>query len=138
MTYLSPMKHLAAVSAGHPRPLWYSRSRETWELLEPSVPESVDRLMNIPLGVLPGTGYRQFAVPLAEGDLLVAYTDWLMEACDERDEPLGQDGLLALASQCDPSDPAEFGQELLAAVEAYGGGRPAADDVTLMVMHQCG
>jgi serine phosphatase RsbU (regulator of sigma subunit) len=146
LTYNAGSDHLITVNAGHPRPLWYSRSKDAWRLLTHEVPEraadltfqdptSPTGLMNLPLGVVPETGYRQFAVPLAKGDVVVLYTDSLIEAADPGGRQLDEAGLLGLAEALDPGDPARFGRELLAAVADYQAGRPLQDDVTLLTLH---
>ncbi len=133
-TYMSGEGHLIAVNAGHPRPLWHSRDAGAWRLLTHEVPESVGRLMNLPLGVIARTGYQQFAVPLAPGDMVVMYSDSLIEAEGPEGRQLGEAGLLSLAGRLDGDRPAVFGHELLSAVLEFRRGRPLEDDMTLLTL----
>jgi len=134
MTYQAADDVLVVVNAGHPEPLWYSASTGRWRILTHAVPESVGELTDLPLGIIPGTGYYQFAVPLGRGDLVVLYTDSLIEAFDDRQVQLGQRGLLAVAESLDPARHESFNHDLVEAVTAYGGG-PPADDVTVLTLH---
>ncbi|MFA7236432.1 MAG: SpoIIE family protein phosphatase [Phycisphaeraceae bacterium] len=80
-TYFSPTHQLLGVNAGHPRPLWWVAKRGEWRFLEASVGESQGYgPRNLPLGVIGETGYRQFVVTLEPGDVVMMYTDSLMEA----------------------------------------------------------
>jgi sigma-B regulation protein RsbU (phosphoserine phosphatase) len=135
LTYIATEDHLLMVNAGHPRPLWHSTADGDWTPLDSQVPESERGFLDLPLGVIEGTGYHQFAVPLDKGDLLVLYSDSLTEAEDGRGEMLGQAGLLDLAAGCTARTPNEFGHELLGRVGDYRGGRPSEDDITLLVLH---
>ncbi len=141
MTYFAPTDHLLICNAGHPRPLLYRASRRTWEVLDKDMPEqagTLDQVSNLPLGIVESTDYHQFAVKLEPGDMVVLYTDSLIEASAPGTEAqLGEAGLLELIA-CLPA-PAlgsveGFAQQVLDAVAAYRGGTPAKDDQTLMVL----
>ncbi len=135
-TYYAPEKHLLLCNAGHPRPLWHSAAEGTWRLLKHDVPAAREAdVADLPLGVIPQTPYRQFAVPLTKGDLIVLYTDSLIEATDPTGRALGEGGLLAMTADQDPRDAAAFTRQLLAALESYRGGDAWHDDVTLLVLH---
>ena len=59
----------------------------------------------------------------------------LTEAAGPDGRLLGEAGLLALAEAVGPLPPRALGPTLLAGVEGHRGGRPAEDDVTLLVLH---
>jgi serine phosphatase RsbU (regulator of sigma subunit) len=140
MSYLSPNRHLLTINAGHPRPLWFRAGQGLWHLLDSTIPEAdIDEVMNLPLGVLSQTGYRQFAVQLEADDLLIAYTDSLIEARDARGQALGEKGLLDLAGQIDTDrSPAEILEDLLARVRDVQDGDELGDDVTVLVFSHDG
>jgi len=137
-TYFSPNDHLILVNAGHPAPLWYRARPGTWQLLCPDLPACAQRLANLPLGVLAPTQYRQFAVPLELGDLVLIYTDAFIEARSPAGEALGEAGLLNMVGRLDPSDVMQFRGALLAALDAYRGHAPPDDDMTLLLLHHNG
>lgn len=138
-TYFTPTNQFITCLAGHPRPLWYSAALGGWRLLSHDIADHDERPSgrNIPLGIIPSTDYHQFAVTLSPGDLIVMYSDALIEAGRERTLDLGEDGLLRLAAGLDPTPPAQFGRTLLGAVDAATGGRlqERSDDLTMLVLH---
>ncbi len=139
LTYFSPTDQLLCCLAGHPRPLWYRAESRRWGLLEPS--ESGDyAFQGFPLGIIHPTEYRQFAVTLGRGDLIVVYTDALIEAHAPGEDFLGEAGLLAVAETTYSGAPARFGRDLIAAANRTAGDTVAtrADDLTLLVLHHNG
>lgn len=135
LTYDSRYDNLVVVNAGHPRPLWRSYAEGRWRLLTPDAPSASTGLSDLPLGVLPETGYVQFAVHLEPGDVLAVYTDALIEATNPAGKDLGETGLLELASGLPAGSAKETAHRLLAAVDDYRGGHSARDDTTLMLLH---
>lgn len=135
-TYLTSTDELTVCNAGHPRPLLYRAAERSWSILsgERSGPEA--GAINLPLGVYEGTLYDQFAILLGRDDIVVFYTDALIEAADDRGQILGEAGLLELASrlEIDDSDPRSVGVSLRNAVAAFRGDRPPDDDLTLVVL----
>lgn len=144
-TYLATTDQFTVCNAGHPRPLWYKSRSRAWSVMsdagtDRTAPESADGPSNVPLGVAGPTRYDQFSLKLATGDLVVLYTDSLIEARDAAGKQLGQDGLLRIARSLDPSDPAEFVKSLLESVlrHADAPGVTSHDDVTVLVLRPNG
>lgn len=133
-TYLATSRTLTVCNAGHPRPLLYRAEAGSWEVLE----GDVGTVGNLPLGLDEESPYHQFSVPLGRGDVVLVYTDALTEAMDPSGTLLGEPGLLELVAGLDPADPRRLGSDLLAAVGRHRGGRPAADDETLVAIRQNG
>jgi serine phosphatase RsbU (regulator of sigma subunit) len=79
---------------------------------------------NLPLGVLESSLYHAREFTLQPGDLVLAYTDGLIEARNGRSEQLGLDGLLeVLETLGDPhvsAGPGELAHRLRSAVEQRG------------------
>jgi serine phosphatase RsbU (regulator of sigma subunit) len=134
-SYFAGTDHLVLCNAGHPRPLWYRASDSSWHLAKHDIAHRVETVQNLPLGVVPDTEYYQFAVKLDKGDLVLIYTDSLIEAMNADGKPLGEEGLLALARSLDPARPETFNRELLAAVAEYRNQAPPEDDVTAVLLH---
>lgn len=135
MTYLAPSDHLVICNAGHPAPLWYRAETGAWQRLEHACPDCETALANLPLGIIDPTDYHQFAVPLGRGDLVVVYTDSLIEAETPDRKPLGIDGLARLLGELDEKRPQTLCQALIERVTAYQGGQALDDDTTILVMH---
>jgi len=94
---------------------------------------------NLPLGIIEPTDYSQFAVKLGRGDIVMLYTDALIEAAKNGDgEQLGEQGLQRLAEQLDPNQPQVMAERLLSRVAQWRGGEPADDDQTLIVVYHNG
>ncbi len=135
-TYLASTDRISVCNAGHPRPLFRRATDGEWSLLAPVASDEAQS-GNLPLGLDDETRYRMFDVALGRGDLLMFYTDALIEAADSEGRLLGESGLLEKARRLDPTDrsPAAIGPALLEAVASYRGLRPADDDETLIVIH---
>ena len=133
-TYLAHRRRLTLCNAGHPRPLWYRAARREWDLLTEADQAAVEA-SNLPLGLDDETPYVQFSVPLEPDDVVMIYTDALIEAEDPAHRPLGEAGLLEIARGLDLAAPRTLGAALLAGVDRYRDGRPADDDVTLLTLH---
>ena len=134
-TYFAPTDHLIICNLGHPRPLWYRSDTATWTVVDHVVSEPVPAIHNLPLGIIEGTQYMQFAIKLGERDMVLLFTDALIEARNPRGEMLGEEGLLALIRQLPAGSPSEMGKNILASVAAYRGTLPPNDDQTLLVLH---
>ena len=141
-TYFAPTDQLIVVNAGHPPPLWYRSDRETWELLEaprPEARETADTIQvgvsNLPLGIIEPTPYAQFAVPLEPGDLVVFYTDALIETRDAEGDLIGTSGLLDLVRSVDVSAFETLSNSIRNALDTLRGGEASDDDLTVLVLH---
>lgn len=134
-TYFTPTDQLLICNAGHPVPLWYHAASKSWELLDHDVPERASTVVNLPLGLIRPTDYAQFAVTLDKGDLVLIYTDSLIESRSPGGEPLGETGLLDLVRRLEVDPPQDLNRRVLAAVADHHGTAAAADDETLLVLH---
>lgn len=146
-TYFAPTDHLIVCNAGHPRPLWYSTKLDCWQLLHQATPNSgpsireargtylLSPVSNLPLGIIEPTDYYQFDISLQKGDIVLIYTDALIEARTPDDQLLGEEGLLDLASKLTVSQPQKIAPALLDAVSRWRGGAAPEDDQTLIVLH---
>lgn len=110
-------------SAGHP-PLLVREPDGTVQTL--------DAVGGIPLGILPGHPRDNNAVPIAEGSIVLAYTDGLVE---RRHEVLTV-GLHRLADSVRraPHDPGQLCQHLLDELATGGAAATATDDVALLAL----
>jgi serine phosphatase RsbU (regulator of sigma subunit) len=135
-TYLTSTDELSVSNAGHPRPLHFRAVDGTWSILAQEAGEP-GRLANLPLGMDDETHYGTSRVGLGRGDLVIFYTDALIEAADGSGQLLGESGLLEAARRLDATtgSPSTIGQALLASAARHRGGAAAEDDVTLVVLH---
>jgi len=75
---------------------------------------------------------------LLPGDVLVFFTDGVIEAADEKEEEYGRERLAAAARQRRHLPAAELQAALLADIRAFCGRSEFADDLTLMVVKYLG
>jgi serine phosphatase RsbU (regulator of sigma subunit) len=98
-TFFAPTRDLAVCNAGHPAPLLWRAATGEWSLLQrthhgPRPPHHPQGPSNLALGVLDVASYEQLDVTLAPGDVVVCYTDALVETRDAAGGLLGEAGLL--------------------------------------------
>ena len=140
VTWFEPAHQAFVCTAGHPDPLWYSAELDQWMPLSPShfrgsgAVENPDLPTNLPLGIIDGTEYEQFTVPVGDGDILVLYTDHYIEAAAADGSMPGVDGLLAMAREAPVDDPERFARSLEASIERHLDGAPIEDDRSLLVI----
>ncbi|HEY8667249.1 MAG TPA: PP2C family protein-serine/threonine phosphatase [Tepidisphaeraceae bacterium] len=142
-TFFAPTRSLSLCNAGHPPPLLYRAGRRQWSFLErdlgssdPAAPSGAAG--NIPLGIMDLTDYEQFEHRLDVGDLVLLYTDSLIEARDGGGEMLGRRGLLELLSGVAVDDPAKLIPAVLDAVARQEVKNLDLDDVTVMLLRANG
>ncbi len=86
------------------------------------------------LGVIPSAHYVQGVVPFSQGDLLVIYSDGVVEAEGTRGEEFGEERL-AEAIRRNAGRPAVVVRDaIVAEVRKFAHGAPQADDLTLLVV----
>jgi hypothetical protein len=136
-TFFAPTRTLSICNAGHPPPLvWRAAARE-WSLLDRR--SESDRVVNIPLGIMDLEDCEQFGVELDVGDLVLIYTDSLIEARDPAGNMLGATGLLTLVKHAvDPTAPNTIIPALLDAVDQKTEKGLDADDVTVLLLRPNG
>jgi sigma-B regulation protein RsbU (phosphoserine phosphatase) len=104
-------------------------------LADPVVPATVQRLCTggLVIGALAAVGYEQDVVKLAQGDLLVAYTDGVTEAFDANGQEFGEDRLRLAIESAGEAPAAEVAEAIVAAVRQFSVDAPQHDDITLVV-----
>ncbi len=138
-TYWAPTSILLACNAGHPPPLWRDGASGQWRLLTPEnarTTEQLEGLTNLPLGVTEPTVYEQFGVRLKRGDLVLVYTDALIETPTKDGDRLGVDGLLDLARSVKDLSPDGFIREIRGLLDAGWAAEQSDDDVTMLLLRR--
>jgi len=99
MTYFRPTGTLSFSNAGHPTPFLYQASTKQWRLLETDGKSESDKSgerTDLPLGVIDNAVYSQSKVKLEFDDIVLLYTDSLIDARGADGKRLGVDGVLKL------------------------------------------
>lgn len=90
-----------------------------------------------PLGLLPpGLPYEEIAVSLEAGDCLVLFSDGVADAQNETDEEFGDERLLDIVTGSGTQSAAAMVDRLFGAIDAFAGGAPQYDDITIMVVRR--
>jgi hypothetical protein len=132
-TFWAPTGYLVACNAGHPRPMGYSSRSKQWRTLAGGPEADAAGPSNLPLGIAEDASYTQFAVRLVAGDIVVMYTDALLECRLPDGSMLGEEGLLDCVRQLDVSRPEHLASGLYNAV-ASRCPNPPDDDATVLVL----
>jgi phosphoserine phosphatase RsbU/P len=119
-----PDRTLRVANSGLPHPAHYRAATGR------AVPIEVSGL---PLGTFDGVSYDEVSVPLGMGDLVVFYTDGLVEARHGREE-YGPERLLRGLEVHAGLAAADVGERLISELEHFLAGESPADDVTLIVV----
>lgn len=115
------------VRAGHPPPLLLRRGADTPRAL---------RRGGMSLGVVPGELYEERTLVMEPGDLLLAYSDGLVEACGKDGEQFGEERLRRTLSRCAGRTAQETVDCVVSELMDYLGDVSLEDDVTLVAVRR--
>jgi sigma-B regulation protein RsbU (phosphoserine phosphatase) len=114
-------------NAGHPRP---------FRLLAGASPQEVATRPGPPLGILEDVHHADHQIDLAVGEALVLLTDGLPEMTDPDDSFYTMARVVADLTVLADATPAAITTTLAANVLGFAGGKPAADDVTVLALRR--
>ena len=135
-TFFAPTNQLTLCNAGHPAPLLFRAKTFEWSLLQPLDKEETPRekgIWNLPLGIENTVDYEQFGVQLEVGDIVLCYSDSLIESKNADDQMLGEPGLLQLARKVPGDAPSTLIARLLKLIGDQKPGNLSDDDVTVLM-----
>lgn len=160
-TFFAPTNHLTISNAGHPPPLHYQAKTRTWQIVTPQQVETPKRRnaktqkaidaeiadkaksagegpANLPLGIVDAPRYDSLPLRLDVGDIVMCYSDALIE-CHGRDgRMLGAAGLLEIVRNIDVTNPSAFTASVLKTIEALAPGNLSGDDITVLLFRPNG
>ena len=116
---------MTCANAGHYSPLWYKAKEKAF--VEPAV-------SGIPVGIMPGQEYPEETMQLSSQDLLVMYTDGVIEARAVHGEMFGIERLKRLIEQNSALGAHDLFTKIQAGIKDFIGQAPPFDDLTLMVV----
>lgn len=130
-TYYRHDGSFSYVYAGHPPILFKNRDKNLWQ--EAMVrDEKENKLVNIPLGVVPDASYLQDSVILENNDRLLMYTDGLLETPSSNGEPFGMQRLMEILDEHGNKPLEELRDITINKLYKHAGNRLDHDDVTLL------
>jgi sigma-B regulation protein RsbU (phosphoserine phosphatase) len=139
-TFLAPTRRLTFSNAGHPCPLIFTVRDRRWRPLE-TRHDDQGRLQgptDLPLGIFEHGTYAELELMLDVGDLVLFYTDALIESRGPDGELLGSKGFLEIVEQFDGAEPEALLDRIVAKVTALHPGNLTDDDVTLLLFRSTG
>ena len=136
-TFFAPTKTFTLCNAGHPSPLLYRAETATWGELAAD-PDALKSIGDIPLGVLDEAAYSQQQLALAEGDMVLSFSDSLIESEDSDGNQLGVQGILHLVSEIDASSPNQIIPALVRQIGKFRPNNLDQDDTTILLCQVTG
>ncbi|MBS1791292.1 MAG: SpoIIE family protein phosphatase [Acidobacteria bacterium] len=116
---------LTVSSAGMPPVLIYRAATASVEEV---------RLTGVPLGSMTSYRYRQQAMPIASGDVIVLMSDGLPERFNPFGEMLGYDSPRQMLAESATRTAQAIIERMITEAETWAEGRPLEDDVTFVVV----
>ncbi len=108
--------------AGHPKPVLFQADQKQWLDTEGML-----------LGMQEDGQYEQKTVPLKPGDMLVMYTDGVMDAANAQGRMFGPEGVGAVAANSVGIAPVETAHRIVEAAQKHTNEAPQVDDMTTLV-----
>jgi len=124
-TYNTSDRKLSYVNAGHIPPILFRKDTGTIERLKTGGPV---------IGFTDEITYRSGELHLQKGDVLVIFSDGIVEAVDENEIEFGEDNLIELIRQLAEKPSKEIAALISAAVAAYNHAGGHSDDETILVV----
>ena len=118
---------LTLCSAGQTQPVYRSAETGAATLLE-------TRGDTFPLGILEDAQYEDTRLKLTPGDVVVLFTDGIVEAMNEQQEILGFERLMELVEASAAASAEDLLREIIDRVSAHVGSAPQHDDLTVIVL----
>jgi sigma-B regulation protein RsbU (phosphoserine phosphatase) len=116
---------LQFINAGHPPPLLFKANRRPMLRLDHAGPG---------FGVFPNATYNQGSVSLDPGDILVIYSDGIVEASDYSDETFGEDRLITVVELSRSKSVEEIRNRILSSVRVFARDSGPETNRTLLVI----
>lgn len=115
--------------------LTYVNAGHNWPVLRRSS-GAIERLEagGLPLGIMANGRYEHGQTTMNPGDLLLIFTDGLIEAENDREEEYGEARMVEMVFNSSKSGAGDLIKGLMASVEAFVGLAPQHDDITCLVM----
>lgn len=135
MSFLAPKRKLSLSNAGHPAPMWYRASEQRWHVLgvDPEDDNS-NAEADLPFGIVEDAGYQQTDITFMPGDMLLLYTDALIEARDHDGRLIGLRGLVNRLNSLSADEPDAIIPALIQHIRDEDANDLTDDDVTALLI----
>jgi serine phosphatase RsbU (regulator of sigma subunit) len=135
MSFLAPKRQLSLSNAGHPAPMWYRAKERCWHVLgvDPDDKDSTASA-DLPFGIIEDTGYQQTDITFEPGDMLLLYTDALIESHGSDGRQVGLRGLVNRLNALDNNEPDKIIPTLIERLADEDEHDLTDDDVTALLI----
>lgn len=133
LSYFAPVNELRLCNAGHPHPLIFRKRTGQWELVQQDS-SAEKEISNIPLGVTDDVSYSEIHLRLNKDDMILCYTDSLIEARLPDGSMLGESGLCALLNSFTNLQKQNLIAVLLESISAQSSSGLTHDDITALLI----
>ena len=116
-------KTFTFTNAGHDAPLWFHKGEV--EKLETH---------NFFVGSFPYATYNEKKIKLNSGDILILYTDGIIEASNDKNELFGEEKFIELIKNNIELSAQELGKKTYTEVRKFSGNIPQQDDITMIII----
>ncbi len=131
-SYFSPRSTLSICSAGHPMPMIRPASEGRWK---PVVAPDLEPGNNdIPFGLRESAAYTQLDIRVQTGDMLLCFTDGVIESTDENGQQMGVDGLGEYLNSLSADQPEAILHQLVDQIAGSEVHPSKDDDVTIVLL----
>ena len=120
-------RRLTYVNAGHNPPMLFHSSNGDCRVSRLEASGTV-------VGLLENATYQQAAVPLAPGDVFIAFTDGISEAMNAAQDEWGEDRLIDTMKGCLKLPPGEIISCIMKSADNFAAGAKQNDDMTIIVL----
>ncbi len=124
---LLPDKRIIIANAGQPSPLYYSYKKKIVSFLE-------NEGERFPLGIIDNPSYEPLTIDLDREDVILFYTDGIVEVKNERGELFGFERLKDLFARMIHLEPEDICNRIIAELRSFSGTNRFDDDTTLIII----
>jgi sigma-B regulation protein RsbU (phosphoserine phosphatase) len=118
-----PERKFTYCNAGHHSPLWVQTKKNSVKWLKPTSPA---------IGLIPDAEFKSSEIRIDKEDIIVLYTDGLIESRNHEKEEFGEERLIESVKKGDKHTAEELVADIWNDVDAYAA--HITDDITLMVV----
>jgi serine phosphatase RsbU (regulator of sigma subunit) len=125
MRYNRETRKLSFANGGHHPVFWYQTKQNKFLKLDAE---------GLLLGILPDVEFEEKAIQLERGDLLVMYTDGLIESQNDQGEYFGYERLKKIITHHSNQNVYEIVDEIFTSSETFSNSMDQSDDITIQIM----
>ncbi len=136
-TFFAPTRSFTLCNAGHPPPLVFRQVDSQWSELTREL-EETNEVTDIPFGIMNEVCYSHNELRLRPGDMVLSYSDAIIESTGADGRQLHQEGVLDLVRELDLQEPEKIIPALVESITGLSNDNLKQDDVTIMLCQATG